>query len=385
MTAATRRIAARLLAWHRRHGRHDLPWQRRPSPYRVWISEVMLQQTQVATVIPYYERFLRRFPDVATLAAASADEVLGLWAGLGYYARGRNLHRAAQEIVARHRGRLPRSIDALLALPGIGRSTAGAILAFAHDERHPILDGNVKRVLSRVFVVRARPEESATRLWRLAERCTPTRHVAGYTQAIMDLGATVCTRANPDCAHCPLVRGCGAFAAGLVDQLPARRARRPRERRRTQMVLLLQQGRVLLRRRPPRGVWGGLWAPPEFADEKAVRSFRARIGPGTTRARRLPALRHSFTHFELDISPWVLEIARDARLAAGAGERWVSPTGDPDVGMPAPVARLLAGYLAAGGRRERGNGEDGPVRAARTRGGGTRSRAVSRGARPAHP
>jgi A/G-specific adenine glycosylase len=385
VTAAPRRIAPRLLAWHRRHGRHDLPWQRDPSPYRVWVSEVMLQQTQVATVIPYYERFLRRFPDVAALAAASEDEVLGLWAGLGYYARGRNLHRAAQEIVARHRGRLPRSIAALMALPGIGRSTAGAILALAHGARHPILDGNAKRVLARVFVVRAPPGEASAGLWRLAEQCTPRRRVAEYTQAIMDLGATVCTRANPACARCPLARDCGALAKGLVDQLPARRARRPRERRRTQMVLLLQQGRVLLRRRPSRGIWGGLWAPPEFADEGAVLGFPASIGAGTREPRRLPALRHSFTHFDLDISPWLLEIPRDARIAAGAGARWVSPGGDPAFGMPAPVARLLAGCLASGASRERGNDEDGSVRAARTRGGRPRARAVSRGARPAHP
>jgi A/G-specific adenine glycosylase len=385
MSLPPERLAPRLLAWHRRHGRHDLPWQRNPSSYRVWVSEVMLQQTQVATAIPYYERFLRRFPDVGALAAASLDEVLGLWAGLGYYARGRNLHRAAQAVVTRHRGRLPRSIEGLLALPGIGRSTAGAILALAHGERHPILDGNVKRVLARVFVVRAPPEEASKELWRLAERCTPMRRVGEYTQAIMDLGATVCTRANPDCAHCPLARDCGAFAAGLVDQLPARRRRRPRELRRTRMMFVLQDGRVLLRRRPSQGIWGGLWAPPEFADAGAMQSFRARVGAGAAEPRRLPVLRHSFTHFDLDISPWVLRLDGAARVVIAADERWCAPAEDPPVGLPAPVAKLLAGCLGAGGRRERGDGENGPMRAARARGGRPRARAVSRGARPAHP
>jgi A/G-specific adenine glycosylase len=378
-------VAARLVPWFRRHGRHDLPWQRNPTPYRVWVSEVMLQQTQVATVIPYYERFLRRFPAVAALAAAPEDEVLRLWAGLGYYARARNLHRAAREIMGRHRGRLPRTIEGLLGLPGIGRSTAGAILALAHGERHPILDGNVKRVLSRLFLVRAPPAESAQTLWELAERCTPKARVAEYTQAIMDLGATVCARASPACGRCPLARDCRARARGLVDALPARRPRKPRRLRRLHLVIVRRDGRVLLRRRPPRGIWGGLWTPPQFPTVRAARRWCEETGGEGARARRLPAFRHCFTHFDLDIHPWVLVLPDSSRFAAAAGERWLPPEAETVVGLPAPVAKLLANGLAAdGGAKESRNGEDGAVRAARARGRRPRPRAVSRGARPAH-
>jgi A/G-specific adenine glycosylase len=376
-------IARRLLPWFRRHGRHDLPWQRDPTPYRVWISEVMLQQTQVATVIPYYQRFLRRFPDTATLAAARLDDVLGLWAGLGYYARGRNLHRAAREIVARHGGKLPRSLEGLLSLPGIGRSTAGAILALAHGARHPILDGNVKRVLARLFLVRKPPAEASAALWELAERCTPRTRVAEYTQAIMDLGATLCVRRRPACERCPLRGDCGARAAGLVDELPARRHRPPRNMQRTHMVFVQKGGRVLLRRRPPRGIWGGLWAPPEFADAREARRWcRGFIADSVP--RRLPALRHSFTHFDLDISPWVLEIPRGGRVRAARGARWLTPGVDARIGLPAPVARLLANGLSGGDAKESGNGQDGEMRVARARGGRPRSRAIPRGTGPAH-
>ncbi|MGH8249567.1 MAG: A/G-specific adenine glycosylase, partial [Steroidobacteraceae bacterium] len=216
MTLRHEDVGETLLAWFEAHGRRNLPWQQDPTPYRVWVSEVMLQQTQVETVVPYFARFVARFPNVAALAAAAQDEVLALWSGLGYYARARNLHRAAQEVVKHHDGRLPESLEALMALPGIGRSTAGAILALAHGERHAILDGNAKRVLARVFVVRTPAGSAATaaRLWSLAEACTPAARVAEYTQAIMDLGATVCTRARPACDRCPLAHGCGARAQG---------------------------------------------------------------------------------------------------------------------------------------------------------------------------
>lgn len=385
MTPQPRTIARKLLPWFRRHGRHDLPWQRDPTPYRVWVSEVMLQQTQVGTVIPYYERFLRRFPDVESLAAARLDEVLRLWAGLGYYARGRNLHRAAREVAAQHGGQLPRTLEGLMALPGIGRSTAGAILALAHGARHPILDGNVKRVLARLFGVREPPDEASATLWELAERCTPRKQVAAYTQAVMDLGATVCTRTRPACELCPLREDCRARAAGLVDQLPARRRRGVRTLRHTHMVFVRSEDRILLRRRPASGIWGGLWAPPEFADARKARRWCDEITADAA-PRRLPALRHSFTHFELDISPWVLEIPRAVRAAASRGERWVAAGTDVRVGLPAPVARLLAGGLSAGdGAKESGNGEDGALRAARARGGRPRARALSRRAGTAHP
>ncbi len=373
-------IAARLLRWFGRHGRHDLPWQRNPTPYRVWISEVMLQQTQVETVIPYFERFMRRFPDIATLAAARQDEVLHLWSGLGYYARGRNLHRAAQIVVAPHGGRLPETLPELMALPGIGRSTAGAILALAHGQRHPILDGNVKRVLARVFLVREEPWTPAgsARLWQLALDCTPGLRVAEYTQAIMDLGATVCTRTQPDCRHCPLRRECGALAAGAVEELPARRIRKARRLRRTHMILVVQDGRVLLRQRPEQGIWGGLWAPPEFEDARSARNWCAKEF-STRPLRRLPALRHSFTHFALDIEPQVLDLGTRRRAPGAApGSVWYRCDQPQSIGLPAPVAELIRQSLAAGsgGKRKSGHGENGAVRAARTRGGGPRPPAV---------
>ncbi|MGQ0384042.1 MAG: A/G-specific adenine glycosylase [Gammaproteobacteria bacterium] len=383
---ASGRIAARLLPWFERHGRHDLPWQHELSPYRVWVSEIMLQQTQVATVIPYFVRFLRRFPEMAALAAASQDQVLRLWAGLGYYARGRNLHRAAREVMLRHGGRLPETLEELVALPGIGRSTAGAILALAHGQRQPILDGNVKRVLARVFAVREPPDQASSRLWSLAEECTPPSRIAEYTQAIMDLGATVCTRVRPDCVQCPLKGDCIAFAAGLVDELPARKRRRRRPRRRTHMLLVTRGGRLLLSRRPPRGIWGGLWAPPEFADASAANRWAETTFGSRLRApRRLPVVTHSFTHFDLDIVPWVLALTGEGRGGRVAGQRWQVIAARTQVGLPAPVARLIRGGLAAGRSRESGNGENGEMRTARPRGGGSRSRALPGGARPAHP
>jgi A/G-specific adenine glycosylase len=361
-------LATRLLPWFDRHGRHDLPWQRDATPYRVWVSEVMLQQTQVETVIPYFARFMARFPDVAALAAATQDEVLALWAGLGYYARGRNLHRAAQLIAERHGGGLPDSLDALIALPGIGRSSAGAILSLAFDRRAAILDGNVKRVLSRAFAVQEPPGAAASaRLWELAEACTPRTQFAAYTQAIMDLGATVCTRARPACDRCPLAPECAALAQHLVDALPARKARARKRVERRQMVFVLHAGRLLLQRRPADGIWGGLWSPPEFPDARRARLWwQSRFGVAAGKGRRLPALRHAFTHFDLDIEPWVIELRR-AR-ASGADAIWHEPGGPRAVGLPAPVARLM---------EEAFHGETGAMRAARPRSGGSRSGALS--------
>ena len=376
------RLARRLLPWFEIHGRRSLPWQQDPTPYRVWISEVMLQQTQVETVIPYFARFMARFPDVATLAAASLDDVLALWSGLGYYARARNLHRAAQQVVSRHGGRLPESLDEMMALPGIGRSTAGAILALARGQRHAILDGNVKRVLARVFVVRKPPAaaDASARLWRLAEQCTPPTRVAEYTQAIMDLGATVCTRARPACTRCPLQRGCGALAQGVVDELPARRMRALRRQERTHMVFVVRGGRVLLQRRPSNGIWGGLWSPPEFPDADAARAWcRRTFGARPRDPRRLGVVRHSFTHFDLDIEPWVLKLQHRGPRMAGVALRWHDARSPRSIGLPAPVARLIAGGLAEGttATEESADGKNGSVRGARPRGGGSRARTLS--------
>ena len=379
---APSQLARRLLPWFGIHGRRNLPWQREPTPYRVWISEVMLQQTQVETVIPYFARFMARFPDAASLAAASLDEVLALWSGLGYYARARNLHRAAQQVVSRHGGSLPESLDEMMALPGIGRSTAGAVLALSGGQRHAILDGNVKRVLARVFVVREPPTagEASARLWQLAEQCTPSARVAEYTQAIMDLGATVCTRARPACTQCPLQRGCGALAQGLVEELPARRLRAPRRQERTHMVFVVRGDRVLLRRRPSKGIWGGLWSPPEFPDADAARAWcRRTFGAGPRDSHRLGVVRHAFTHFDLDIEPWVLELQGRAPRVAGSDLKWQTLRAPRSIGLPAPVARLMAGGLAVGNgaAKEPDNGKNGPMRGARPRGGGSRARAVS--------
>ncbi len=369
MSLGPESLAAMLLPWFDAHGRHDLPWQAEPTPYRVWISEVMLQQTQVQTVKPYFERFIARFPDVAALAAAPQDEVMRLWSGLGYYARARNLHRAASEIVARHQAGLPESLEALMELPGIGRSTAGAILALARGQRHPILDGNVKRVLARVFLVEDAAESSAglKKLWALAEAATPAARVAAYTQAIMDLGATVCTRANPACDRCPLAQGCRALAAGRAESLPAPRRRAPRRLKRTHMIFALAQGRVLLERRPPRGVWGGLWAPPEFGQAaEAEVGLATRFGV-TAPARRLAPVLHAFTHFDLEIDPWVVELGERGGQVAEGESRWLPLASIEDVGLPAPVARLL---------EELRDGANGPVREARPRGGRPRQAAI---------
>ena len=364
-------LADTLLMWFEAHGRRDLPWQSNPTPYRVWVSEVMLQQTQVETVKPYFERFIARFPDAASLASAPQDDVMRHWSGLGYYARARNLQRGAQEIVARHGGRLPETLDELMALPGIGRSTAGAILALAHGQRHPILDGNVKRVLARVFQVEEAPDTSAgaRKLWALALDCTPPARVAEYTQAIMDLGATVCARTNPSCTSCPLAFGCGALASGRVAEIPVARRRAPRRLRQTHMVFALLNGQVLLERRPPRGIWGGLWAPPEFPDAGAAEAFAAsRFGPTVAASRRLPPVRHVFTHFDLDIEPWLLELQGHAGEVAEGESRWHELGSVDAVGLPAPVARLL---------EELRNGPNGSVRQARPRSGRPRPVAVS--------
>jgi A/G-specific adenine glycosylase len=356
-------VGPALVDWHARSGRHDLPWQRDRSPYRVWVSEIMLQQTQVATVVPYFERFMVRFPSLAALAAAPIDEVLHLWTGLGYYARARNLHRAAQQVVVAHDGELPRDLESLCALPGIGRSTAGAILSLAAGQRHPILDGNVRRVLVRVFGIEAQSgsRELETRLWALADACTPQTAVDTYTQAIMDLGATVCVRSRPACLLCPVQRECSAHAMGRQAELP-RPKRRPgrvaRRRREVWMLVAIDgQGAVLLEQRPARGLWGGLWSLPEFESEAAATGYArdrlrgAALARPQWRPRSLGVIEHAFTHFDLTIRPLVADCEGGREGVDEPGRlRWCHPQdwreGRERVGLPAPV-RTLLGAVAA--------------------------------------
>jgi A/G-specific adenine glycosylase len=344
-------FSRRLLRWYDTHGRKQLPWKHRRDAYRIWVSEIMLQQTQVATVIPYYGRFLARFPNLKTLARAPLNAVLHLWTGLGYYARARNLHRTAKTIVAEHGGRFPRDIDAVQELPGIGRSTAGAILALAFDERHPILDGNVKRVLARYHAV-GEPQnlrETEERMWLCADRHTPRARVADYTQAIMDLGATVCTRTQPDCARCPVRRDCAARRAGNPLDYPARSTKR-RVPVRAAMFLMLRdtRGRVLLVQRPPAGIWGGLWSFPECDGDDMATWCRAQWGIEIEPGEPWPVRRHSFSHFHLDITPIPARLVRRSGTFRETGKSVWYNLSRPDArGLAAPVKRLLQQLLSS--------------------------------------
>ena len=336
-----------LLGWYDVHGRRDLPWQQPRSPYRTWLSEVMLQQTQVRTVIPYFERFIAALPTLAALAAAPEDVVLALWSGLGYYSRARNLHSAARLCMARHGGELPRDVVQLAALPGIGRSTAAAILAQAHGERHAILDGNVRRVLARVHGVRGWPGSAATQrqLWQLAEMHTPARRVADYTQAVMDLGATLCVRARPACPRCPVRDACTAQREGTTAVLPEPKPRRVLPRRSIAMLVVRDAGgRVLLERRPPRGVWAGLWSLPESeGSEDAGERLLAHYSIEASAPRPLAPFAHAFSHYHLQVAPLVFDDAVPARRVADQPHlRWADLAQLQAIGLPAPVRRLLA-------------------------------------------
>ena len=339
-------FAPTLLAWFDRHGRHDLPWQHPRTPYRVWLSEIMLQQTQVAVVVPYFARFVDALPDVPALARASQDDVLALWSGLGYYARARNLHAAAQRCMELHGGDLPRDLDALQALPGIGRSTAGAILSQAWGDRAAILDGNVKRVLARLFGIEGWPglPKVEKQLWAIAANLLPEARLADYTQAQMDFGATLCTRADPACAACPLREACVAHREGRTAELPHPKPGKPLPEREARMLLVEDdRGRVLLQRRPPTGVWAALWSLPEHADAAASREwFDQHLAGDFARAEALAPVLHGFTHYRLRILP--MRIAgvrpRDA-VGDNPGLRWASRAELQAIGLPAPVRRLL--------------------------------------------
>ncbi|RTZ71274.1 MAG: A/G-specific adenine glycosylase [Gammaproteobacteria bacterium] len=335
----------RMLEWFHHHGRKDLPWQQDPTPYRVWISEIMLQQTRVATVIPYYEAFMARFPTVEALAAADEDEVLHHWSGLGYYARARNLHKAARLIRSQHRGRFPQDLDQVMTLPGIGRSTAGAILSLSLGQHHAILDGNVKRVLARHFAVEGWPGHSATakRLWALSEALTPRDSAAPYNQSMMDLGATLCTRRRPDCPACPLAGSCMAHAQGTEERYPSPRPTRKLPQREVQMLLIRDpEGAILLEKRPPAGIWGGLWSFPELTPGENEHVWRKRLGAAIGSTRELPSRKHAFSHFQLIIHPWLFLLEKPGSTVLD-GDRlvWYKPGHNTIGGLAAPVQSLL--------------------------------------------
>ena len=336
-------FADRLLAWFDDHGRKDLPWQV-DDPYRVWVSEIMLQQTQVRTVIPYYERFLQRFPGVVALADAPLDAVLDHWSGLGYYARARNLHGAAAVIRDDFGGVFPDDFDSVCGLPGIGRSTAGAILSLAFGQRHAILDGNVKRVLARHRAIGGWPGRTAVAksLWAASEDHTPKERVGDYTQAIMDLGATVCTRSRPSCELCPVSADCSALAESSVDQFPGRKPKKARPLKTTTMVLAVNDGAVYLERRPPSGIWGGLWSLPELDDREVTTWCRDKLNTTGAEAVSWGVLRHSFSHYDLDIQPVVVHIDDASRKVADSRDAtWHRLDAAPPGGIAAPVQKLI--------------------------------------------
>ena len=342
----TSQYAKHLLSWFDISGRHDLPWQHPRTPYRVWLSEIMLQQTQVRVVIPYFERFITALPDLRALAAAPQDDVMALWSGLGYYARARNLHAAAKRCVELHDGQLPRDIEALIALPGIGRSTAAAILSQAWGDPHAILDGNVKRVLARVFGIEGWPGTPANEktLWAIAESLLPAERLADYTQAQMDFGATLCTRHDPACVLCPLQHDCAALRDGRVAELPTPKPGKPLPQRSAVMLLIRDsEGRVLLQRRPPTGIWASLWSLPEAADHDRARTwFQHHVDADYDDGSALDAIHHAFTHYRLLMHPLAWrDIALRDRIHDNDALRWVARESFAALGIPAPIRSLL--------------------------------------------
>ncbi len=333
-----------VLAWYDQHGRKDLPWQQNITPYRVWVSEIMLQQTQVSTVLGYFDRFMAALPTVRDLAEAPEDEVLHLWTGLGYYTRARNLQKTAQIVMREHGGEFPRNVDALSELPGIGRSTAGAIASLSMGLRAPILDGNVKRVLARYVAQEGYPGEPkvAKQLWDVAERFTPHERVNHYTQAMMDLGATLCTRSKPTCLLCPVRSGCQAHLLGLEIRYPIPKPRKTLPQKRTLMPILVNNsGDILLYRRPTTGLWGGLWSLPELDDLAQLESLGQQQQLTFGARRELEGLTHTFSHFQLAIEPWLIETTEQPSRVAEVDWLWYNLATPPRLGLAAPVKKLL--------------------------------------------
>ena len=344
------KFASTLVKWQRTRGRKGLPWQGTTDPYRVWLSEIMLQQTQVAAVIPYYERFLARFPDVSTLASSSEDDVLKLWSGLGYYARGRNLHSAAHRIISELGGKFPDSAEKIAELPGIGRSTAAAIAAFAFGERAAILDGNVKRVLARQYGIAGFPGEKSVeaKLWKLAESLLPKKDIGVYTQALMDLGATVCTKAKPACDACPVRQACVARKQSRVADIPTARPRKNLPTKHATWLLLLHKGSILLERRPSSGLWGGLWTFPEPASKNVATYCRTALGCEIADVKKLKLLGHGFSHFNLQIQPLACKVRRVAPRAEESGRMWIDLDDANGAAVPTPVRKVLSSLKGHG-------------------------------------
>jgi A/G-specific adenine glycosylase len=337
-------FARRLIAWQRRSGRHDLPWQNTRDPYLIWLSEIMLQQTQVSTVIPYYSRFVSRFPNIAALAAAHEDDVLAHWSGLGYYARARNLKRATARIVTDFNGVFPADFDAIRRLPGVGRSTAGAISVFAFGAKRAILDGNVKRVLCRAFGVTGFPGEKKIEheLWRKAESLLPGQDVETYTQALMDVGAMVCTRTLPKCRACPLNVECIAYNSSRTLELPSPRSRSKLREKQAQWLIVFSRGQVLLEKRPPTGVWGSLWCFPELPQDADAEIWCAQhYGKASACRENIAPFQHAFTHFKLTITPRVLRLNKVNMRARQPRGVWLDVVDAIGAAVPAPVRQVL--------------------------------------------
>ncbi len=346
MSQTTGNFSQRVLDWYDQHGRKHLPWQKNITPYRVWISEIMLQQTQVKTVIPYFETFMERFPDVHALASAPVDDVLHLWSGLGYYSRARNLHKAACQVVERFHGKFPQTVEQLSELPGIGRSTAGAIASISMGIRAPILDGNVKRVLARHHAIEGWPGQSAVanKLWEIAENHTPDKRLPQYTQAMMDLGAMICTRTRPTCHLCPLQESCMAHAIGDTASYPGKKPKKTLPERQVHMLMVVNHlGEVLLHKRPPQGIWGGLWSFPELDINETLQLVAEDIvGMSLSGMETWTPFRHTFSHYHLDITPVKAFTAEESQLRQEDNQICWAPIENPgNLGLAAPVTKLM--------------------------------------------
>ena len=337
-------FANAIIVWQKLHGRNDFPWQNTADPYAIWVSEIMLQQTQVAAVVGYYGNFMQRFPSIAALANATQEEVLQSWSGLGYYSRARNLHAAAQKIVDDFGGAFPTQFDDILSLPGIGRSTAAAISTFALNAPQPILDGNVKRVFARHFNIAGYTvaPKIAQQLWQIAERENPTNNAIAYTQGLMDLGATLCTRTKPQCLACPVNASCEALAKNLVSTLPTPKPRKIIPEKSTTMLLIINNKEILLEKRPQTGIWAGMWSLPEIdMHEIATEVAASRLGLEVETAEPLPIVNHAFTHFKLAITPQPLHLIKQTPRAKQSNYIWLPIDEAISAAIPTPVRNIL--------------------------------------------